>query len=258
MTLPTGQTARNQNPSCIPVVYSRPCQPNSHPPGSPRLTESATPKPSSEAIYAELRERICLLDLPPGTPLREQALAEEFGVSRTPIREALTMLRVDGLVTPRDGGGSSVSVLDFKSLRDVYALRLKLTELLADFMVVPVPVELLEEFELIRKEVEEVTPYDARSLGVLYNRFHSTVLETVANEPLRIISDRLFRQTCRLWIELLPEMDWEEEVRTVLEEIDQTLGACERGSAQQLAQIRARHMQMLLGRFNAYLTRPLI
>src|SRR5690606_25390891 len=105
MTRPTGQTVRNHDPGCIPVEYRRTCQPNSHPPGSLRLTGSATPKPSSEAIYAELRERICLLDLPPGTPLREQALAEEFGVSRAPIREALTMLRVDGLVTPRDGGG---------------------------------------------------------------------------------------------------------------------------------------------------------
>ncbi|HEX2153656.1 MAG TPA: GntR family transcriptional regulator [Acidimicrobiia bacterium] len=223
------------------------------------MSDPAFAKPTSEAIYERLRDQICLLDLPPGTPLREQALAKEFGVSRTPIREALTMLRVDGLVTPRDGGGSSVSVVDLKSLRDVYALRIKLAELIADFMVAPVPAGVLEDLRQLRTEVEAAAPtHDARLLGTLYNRLHAASLSTVANEPLRVISDRLFRQTSRIWIELLPEMDWDEEVQIFLEEIDHTLEALEGGSARYMAEIRAKHMSMLLSRFNAYLTRPLI
>lgn len=223
------------------------------------MSDPEAARPTSEAIYEELRDRICLLDLPPGTPLREQALAAEFGVSRTPIREALTMLRVDGLVTPRDGGGSSVSVVDLKSMRDVYALRMKLTELIADFMIVPVPAEVIEELRRLRTEVEEAAPSrDARQLGYLYNKLHLSVLETIANEPLRTISDRLFRQTARIWIQLLPEMDWDDEVQAFLEEIDLTLEALEAGSARHMAEIRAKYMSMLLDRFNAYLTRPLI
>lgn len=223
------------------------------------MTLPSDGRPTSEGIYEALRDRICLLDLPPGTALKEQALAKEFGVSRTPIREALTMLRMDGLVTPRDGGGSSVSILDLKSLRDVYALRMKLAELIADFMVVPVPQRVIDSLRPLRSEVEAAAPErDPRLLGVLYNRLHEAILETVANEPLRVISDRLYRQTARIWIELLPEMDWEEEVQTFLEEIDDTIEALEGGSARYMAELRAKHMAMLLTRFNAYLTRPLI
>src|SRR5690606_27027909 len=85
-------------------------------------TESQLPKLTAEAIYSELRDRICLLDLPPGAALRDQHLAEEFGVSRTPVREALAMLRLEGLAVRRAGGGTSVSTVDIKALRDVYAL----------------------------------------------------------------------------------------------------------------------------------------
>ena len=45
-----------------------------------------------QALYRELRDRISLLQYPPGTALRESALADEFGVSRTPIRRALHQL----------------------------------------------------------------------------------------------------------------------------------------------------------------------
>lgn len=214
---------------------------------------------TADGIYEELRQRICLLDLPPGSPLREQSLAEEFGVSRTPVREALAMLRMDGLVTRQLGGGTSVSTVDLKHMRDVYSLRIKLAELIADFMKVPVPTEIPERLRAMRAEVEEVSGgHDAKVLGRLYDRLHETLLDTIANEPLKIVSDRLFRQTSRVWIQLLPEMNWDEEVQTMLDEIDESLEALEGSSAQHMAEIRSKHMIMLLTRFNEYLTRPLI
>ncbi|HSJ34812.1 MAG TPA: GntR family transcriptional regulator [Acidimicrobiia bacterium] len=214
---------------------------------------------TADGIYEELRDRICLLQIPPGAQLREQSLAEEFGVSRTPVREALTMLRVDGLVSRQRGGGTSVSTVDLKHMRDVYSLRIKLAELIADFMIVPVPAGIVARLRELRAEVEPMrAERDARRLGGLYNRFHETLLETIGNEPLKIVSDRLFRQTCRVWIQLLPEMNWEEEVQIMLDEIDECIEALEGSSATHLADIREKHMNMLLTRFNEYLTRPLI
>ena len=96
-------------------------------------TMTARPRPAADVVYLGLREQICLLDLPPGSVLREAAIADEFGVSRTPVREALTMLRVDGLVTRHHGEASTVSTVDFRELRNVYALRMKLTRLVGDF-----------------------------------------------------------------------------------------------------------------------------
>jgi DNA-binding GntR family transcriptional regulator len=223
------------------------------------MTSETGSRLTADGIYGSLRERICLLDLPPGAPLREQALAEEYGVSRTPVREALTMLRTDGLVTRQPGGGASVSTLDLKAMRDVYTLRMKLAELIADFMIVPVPGAVIARLAALREEVVAAAPTrDARRLGVAYNHFHETLLDTIGNEPLRIISDRLFRQTSRIWVQLLPEMNWEEEVQIMLDEIDSTIEALEGSAAVYMAEIRAKHMTMLLTRFNQYLTRPLI
>lgn len=222
-------------------------------------TESQLPKLTAEAIYSELRDRICLLDLPPGAALRDQHLAEEFGVSRTPVREALAMLRLEGLAVRRAGGGTSVSTVDIKALRDVYALRLKLTELIADFTKARIPPDVLERLGALRGEVEEAAPHhEPRELGRIYSDFHAAVLETVGNDPLKVVLDRLFRQTARIWIQLLPEMDWDEEVQILLDEIDGTIQALEDSSPARMAEIRAKHMMMLLDRFNDYLTRPVI
>src|SRR5690606_24068214 len=59
-----------------------------------------------EAIYEELRDRICLLDLPPGAPLRAHAIAEECGDSRTAVREALRAARARMSPRPAPGGAA--------------------------------------------------------------------------------------------------------------------------------------------------------
>src|SRR5436853_462241 len=83
-------------------------------------------------IYECLRDRICLFEYAPGTLLREAELAAEFGVSRTPIRQILQRLEGEQLVDIRDGVGTIVTSVDFACLKDVYELRLKLTELIGD------------------------------------------------------------------------------------------------------------------------------
>ncbi|WP_343560657.1 GntR family transcriptional regulator [Kiloniella sp. b19] len=67
--------------------------------------------------YAELRTRIISMDLLPGQDLEEQALVKEYGVSRTPVREALIRLSAEGLVQTRKNRSAIVAPLDFVSLR---------------------------------------------------------------------------------------------------------------------------------------------
>ena len=216
---------------------------------------TARSRPAADVVYHGLREQICLLDLAPGAVLRESAIAEEFGVSRTPVREALTMLRVDGLVTRHHGEASTVSTVDFRELRNVYALRMKLTRMVADFTVSPFAASIAERLTDLREETAGIESGDIRGLGELYNRFHEILLEVVANDALRNICDRLFRQTSRVWIQVLPEMDWDEEVAIVLEEVDLVIDALRDGSPERLSDVRVKFMRMLLDRFNAYLIR---
>lgn len=85
---------------------------------------------ATEAIYETLRDRICLLQYPPGAILKEAEIAAEFGVSRTPIRSVLQRLIFGGLVESRDGIGTIVTSLSLTELRDIYEVRLKIAEMI--------------------------------------------------------------------------------------------------------------------------------
>lgn len=209
-------------------------------------------------IYDTLRERICLLDLDPGERLREVALAEEYGVSRTPIRQVLDRLEHERLVTQRPGQGASVAVVDTKEVRDVWAVRLKLGELLGDFVRLPAAPHVLDEVAAIRTRLEEVRDTrDLRALGALYNDYHEVMLQVFTSDTLRRIHDQLYHQTARVWLQFLPEMDLDTEIDIMAEEVDDTTAALQGSSGADLAAIRTRHMRMLLDRFNQHVARPL-
>jgi len=74
-------------------------------------------------VYEELKEAIVGLRLPPGQPLREAALAEQLGVSKTPIREALSRLQQDGLAETTSFKGAVVTGYSRQDLVEIYELR---------------------------------------------------------------------------------------------------------------------------------------
>ena len=74
-------------------------------------------------MYEELKSAIVDLRLAPGDPLREAALAEQLGVSKTPIREALTRLEQEGLVETTSFKGAVVSGYSRQDLIEIYELR---------------------------------------------------------------------------------------------------------------------------------------
>jgi DNA-binding GntR family transcriptional regulator len=74
-------------------------------------------------VYSALRERILSGDLPRAAKLHQATLAEELGVSRTPLREALRRLSAEGLVSFSPNRGARVSQLDFGDMRHAWAAR---------------------------------------------------------------------------------------------------------------------------------------
>lgn len=206
-------------------------------------------------IYTELRERISLLVYPPGTALSENALAEEFGVSRTPIRKVLQRLEFDGLVTARHGVGTIVEPIDMMYLRQVYALRLKLIDLIAELSSAYGSDEDAEVLEDLVAGVRELRGRrDPRGLARLYLRYNEALTRAIGNEPLREITDRFFYQTSRVWVQLLPEMDWREEVDAIVDEIDGVLAALRAHDMQRVSAIRRDHFVRCLHRINRNLS----
>lgn len=212
-------------------------------------------RPSRDEIHAELREQIILLDLPPGFRLQEERLATQFGVSRTPIRQVLDRLEFEGLVTQEDGRGARVSSLDLKELRDIWALRLRLAEIVADFIRLPSDQRTFELLSEIRDQLAEVKEsHDIRALGALYNRYHEAMLTLVTNAALVRTYDLLFVQTARVWMQFLPEMDIDNEIDIMAEEVGETMAALAEGSVTEYVAVRADHMRRLLTRFNQHIT----
>ena len=211
------------------------------------------------AIYTELRDRICLLRYPPGAMLSENALAEEFGVSRTPIRQALQRLEFDGLVVSQRGVGTMVKTVDLQYLKEVYALRLKLIDLIGEMSPARITdddLELLAALAGGARELRETR--DPEGLARVYHRFNEELSRAIGNQPLREIADRLFYQTARVWLQLLPEMTWEDEVDYVVDEIESVLQGLRREDMQSVAGVRRQHMVLCLGRINSYLEGPIL
>lgn len=78
------------------------------------------PFSGQESVYEAIRRAILRLDFPPGSELEEGTVSRKFGVSRTPVREALIRLSSEGLVSIQRGRGARVAMLDLSDLRDFF------------------------------------------------------------------------------------------------------------------------------------------
>ena len=94
------------------------------------VTPDGSARQRFDRIYHTLRSRICLHDYPPGERLREEDIALEFGISRTPVRQVLVKLETEGLLRSVHGVGTIVTDIDVEELAQVYQLRVELAEMI--------------------------------------------------------------------------------------------------------------------------------
>ena len=199
-------------------------------------------------IHKAIRDRISLLQYPPGMVLSENALAREFGVSRTPIRSVLQRLEFEGLIETKRGIGSIVTTVDLKRLKEVYALRSRLYGFLGDLSpIIRISNEELQFLDELRAQVDRLrNQYDPPELARLYNTFQDFMLGLITNEPLREVSELLYYQTARVWLQILPDLNWEQEVSSVVDEIDQVAAALRDGNVQRVGEIRRHYLDLNL------------
>ena len=133
-----------------------------------------------DQVVDELRERIADGRIGPGERLSIESFAREFGISRTPVREALSKLEAQGLVVRRTGYAATV----FKPLRpevlELYEMRMALEPLAARLALPNVPPDLLSELEGL---VDQMDNFEVLNWYTLNRRFH---------HALYVASDRPF------------------------------------------------------------------
>lgn len=112
-------------------------------------------KQGKEQIYSEIKKRITNLEYKPGELLNEKDLAEEFGVSRTPVREALLKLSEKKLVVFVPRVGIYVSQIDLKAVKEAYIVRKSLEALAAELAALKATDEEAQELVGIVKKIEK-------------------------------------------------------------------------------------------------------
>ncbi len=151
------------------------------------------PKFSQQALYEQvaeqLRSQIFQRELAPGDWIDELKIAQELGISRTPLREALKVLAAEGLVTMKVRRGAYVTEVNEKDLRDVYHLLGLLESDAAAEVAKQAPPEAIDQLNALHHQLEG-SAGDAEAFFVLNEQFHLLLLELANNRwRLQMVAD---------------------------------------------------------------------
>jgi len=218
-----------------------------------RLERAANAQDRFQIMYSVLRERICTLVYPPGTQLGEEAIAAEFGVSRSPLRKALQVLEADGLLQSQQGIGTLVTDVDLEELAQVYQLRLEFNEMTGRLSPAVVDEDLVRTFEAVRERAAALRKAPDRQGFARLNIDFFHVFQLLSeNLPLREQSEKLFYRTCRIWLTQIPADRLNDEILIFCKEIEQIADAVSCGDVHAAALIRRAHLSMGFKRLEAY------
>ncbi len=170
----------------------------------------------SQQVIDRIKEQILNLDLPPGSRLVVDTLAEELGVSRTPVREGLKELTVRGLIT-YDGKSYVVTTYVRQDIEELFTLRRTLEIVAASSAALKINKENTETLRRLLKESDEFyRQKDTEELISSDIRFHEYIAAWSENRRLGQLLDVLQDQTwhVRRWL-FLPELVEYVESRTI-------------------------------------------
>jgi GntR family transcriptional regulator, rspAB operon transcriptional repressor len=207
--------------------------------GRPRTATAAS------RIYADLRAELVSLARRPGEPISEGDIASSYGVSRTPVREAILKLSDEGLVEIFPQSGINVSRIPIAALPEAIVIRRALedttTRLTAELAT---PSQILALHSILERQREADAARDRDAFHQADELFHATIAE-IARYPgiwrliqqVKVHVDR-FRQLT------LPQRG---RMATVIAEHERILSAIEAHDAEEAAIAMTKHIERLLG-----------
>ncbi len=152
-------------------------------------------------VYEELKAAIVDLRLAPGEPLREATLAEQLGVSKTPIRQALTMLEQEGLVETTSFKGAIVAGYSRQDLLEIYELRELLENAAARAAAASMSDEDRARLDRISRESRRLRrANEGARLAALVSEFDDVLfdLDQVQNTRIRALIENLRAHLTRI------------------------------------------------------------
>ena len=177
--------------------------------------------PLRDVVFRTLRQAILRGELKPGERLMEIRLANQLGVSRTPIREAIRMLELDGLVIMVPRKGAQVAQITEKDLNDVLEVRLGLEELAVKLACQRITESELQKLYQASRSFEQMLETtetdDLQKLAKADVAFHDVIYQATNNERLIQLLNNLREQMYRYRIEYLKDV---KSRRSLVEEHD--------------------------------------
>ncbi len=208
----------------------------------------------NKTVYQTIRKRILYLDYKPGQILNEKILAEEFGVSRSPIKDVLNRLEWEEFVRVIPRTGSMVTEIEFSKIMNVYQIRFEIESFEANLAEEQFSSSHIAKLKDLHKDCHVLMDKeDPIALTQIDASLRSIIHDAAGNPVLEKLSDRLYSQTFRLWYIVFGKSGWHEEVTSVKKELEKLLEYFSSKKSKELGEIRktqlVQHFERLRRKF---------
>lgn len=196
--------------------------------------------PLRDVVFKKLRRAILLEELKAGERLTEIRLADKLGVSRTPIREAIRKLELEGLVVMVPRRGAIVAEINEKNLKDVLEVRRVLDVLGAELACERIDGEQREALSAAcRAFAEAVKSGDLRDIAQKDVALHNIIIDATGNGTLRQMLDNLAEQMYRYRLKYLRD---DRQYDTLVKEHQAIYESIVKGDAETAARLAGEHI----------------
>lgn len=203
--------------------------------------------PLRDVIFDTLRDAIVSGELKPGERLMEVSLAEKMGVSRTPVREAVRRLEMEGLVTMVPRKGTHVAQLSVKDIMDVLEVRAALDKLATELAANRIKSDNMRQLENIHKQYTSCLTKENIPGAIKKDvEFHQVIYSASGNNKLINVAGNLREQIYRFRVLYMKDFSNAEEVLKEHQAILKALQGNNSNMAGKLAEEHIKHQQQTI------------
>ena len=196
--------------------------------------------PLRDVVFNTLRKAILRGERKPGERLMEIQLANKLGVSRTPIREAIRKLELEGLVLMIPRKGAEVAQITEKNMQDVLEVRKALEELSVQLACERITPEQVEEMKMAAEDFRKVLKSgDVTKIAEADVKFHDIIFAATNNQRLITLLNNLREQMYRFRVEYLKQKECYPQL---LEEHDKLIALISGGEVEEACELMGCHI----------------
>jgi DNA-binding GntR family transcriptional regulator len=160
----------------------------------------------AEKAYLAIKDKIVTLDMPPGSSIVLADLADELGLGRTPVREALKQLQAENLVVVLQRRGMSVAEIALTDLRQLYEMRVLLEPACARMAATRMSPAQVAELVRALEDLQRIDPQDRRRRLSSERRIHGLIAQGCSNKLLEAEARQFFELSLRIWYLVLDRL----------------------------------------------------